>query len=108
MFEQLFLMRLLRKSVRNWFSMLFYLYLISIIAYSAGGYNAKHKTDFIVITGSSELVVLKKYNSYLLSADFDKSSKIVTSNFHKIDIAKELKDFKYMRIGPLVAKGLSQ
>ena len=78
-------------------------FLLSYIAYFAGGYEAKTKMYFMVLRSTTEKVVLKKTNDNFLAAQFDRASKKLTSKFSVISSsAQEVFEFEFDVVGPLV------
>jgi hypothetical protein len=90
-----------RKIGRNFFAGLYFFYLFSLLAYFAGGFNAKFQREFMVLSGTPELVVLKKYDSNFVAANFDRLSKTVSTEYVLLPVDKSLGQFKIERIGPL-------
>ncbi len=81
-------------------------FILSFVSYFSGGYNAKGQTDFIVLTGEKESVVLKMYNSYFIAASFKRESKSVSAEYKLIPVDENLSIFKFEKIGPLQPNGL--
>ncbi len=100
----MFLYSVITEKRRIWFIYLFILYLLSILSYFAGGYIARFQKDFIVLSGKPELVVLKKYDSYFVAANFDRRSKSVSTEYKLLAVDKSLGRIKFERVGPLSPK----
>lgn len=95
------------RSIGRERSLFFYLiFVFSFVAYFAGGYNAKAQTDFIVLTGSTELVVLKTYKASFLAAKFDRVARSVSPQYTVIPADTQLFQFKFERVGRLLPSGL--
>jgi len=88
------------------FSLFFYLIIFSFVVYLAGGFNAQMKSDFMVLKGDPDMVVLKTYNSSLLATGFDRSSKNISAEFKMVAFDSSLELFTLERIGPLQVKSL--
>ncbi len=89
------------KTGRNIFTIFFVGYTLSLIAYMSGGFNARFKTDFIVISNRPETVVLKTYHTYFITADIDRRLKVVKSSFNIVPIDPNTGKFKVETIGNL-------
>ena len=52
--------------------------------------------------GSKETIVLKDSENYLLTSEFDRSTKRILPSFSLVPKDKEKVDFKYEIVGPLL------
>lgn len=80
---------------------IFALFTVIVISFLSGQGYAMKETNFIVITGNSELVVLRKYDDILVCNSFNQKYGLLTDSFSLIPIS-ETKDifFKRAVIGP--------
>lgn len=78
------------------------IFVLSFVAYFAGGYKAKTQRNFMVFVGNGEKVVLKAISGYLLVAEFDRPTKSLSSKFTLVSSEQPEFSFSYERIGPLV------
>jgi hypothetical protein len=90
-----------KKIGASWFGLLFLLFLLSFVAYFAGGYNAKVRRSFIVLPGPPELVVLKQFGVSVVAATFDRKTRSVSSDYRLISFDNNLSQFRFERVGPL-------
>lgn len=90
-----------QKIGRTLFIFFFSIYLLSILAFFSGGCRARFQDNFIVLSGTPELVVLKKYDSYFIVAVLNRSSKSFSAEYKLLPVDKDLSLFKLERVGPL-------
>jgi hypothetical protein len=90
-----------KKIGASWFRLLFLLFLLSFVAYFAGGYNAKVQRSFMVLPGPPELVILKKFGASVVAAAFDRKTQSVSSDYRLISFDNNLGQFRFERVGPL-------
>lgn len=90
-----------RKIGASWFRLLFLLFLLSVVSYFAGGYNARVQSSFMVLPGPPELVVLKQFGTSVVTVTFDRKTRSVSSDFRLISFDNNLGQFRFERVGPL-------
>ena len=93
------------KSIgRDKFLIILFFFLLSVIAFFSGGFDAKSKHSFVVIKSDQELVSLKTRGDFFLAASFDRKEKIVNAEYTLIPISPQAGQIKYEKIGPLVPR----
>jgi len=75
-----------RKKLGSDMAMIVPVLLMTILASNlAGRAQAEKQREFLVINSKPELVVLRNYGNELICATFDRSKKVVFSNFHFLE-----------------------
>ncbi|HKK45796.1 MAG TPA: hypothetical protein VJ964_09755 [Balneolaceae bacterium] len=90
---------LAKNAGKERFLLFILLFAISFITFFAGGYKAKTKTEFIVLTQPVKSIVLKSYDNNFVTAKFDRDSNTVTAKYTLVPIDKS--NFEMDEIGPL-------
>jgi hypothetical protein len=77
-------------------------------AYNLGSQNAKHKSQYFLLDGKSDEVVLAIYGDVLVSSKFDKESRALVGDLalQKLSDGKTI-DLQPVEIGPLTPATLS-
>lgn len=76
-------------------------YVVSLMAYLAGGLEARLKNQFMVLYGPPERIVLKIYDQNLIAATFDRKLRQISNDFVVIPISKTPETFKVEMLGRL-------
>lgn len=74
---------------------------LSMLAYGAGGLQARLQTDFMVVPGTPASVGIKTYGTYLIAATWDRSTKMLSREFRLIPMDEQLGTVRFDRVGPL-------
>ncbi len=77
------------------------LFLLSFMAYFAGGFNARVQQRFIVLPGEPERVVLKHFGPSVVAATFDRTARSVSADYRLIAFDSNLGQFRFEQVGPL-------
>jgi len=76
-------------------------FLLGILAYDAGSYQAHTQTDFLVSDASTPEVTLAIYGDSVIMAPLDKSKRAVKPTFDIFKIGTSPLHLRVVRVGPL-------